>query len=392
MPKRFHSLDVVRGIAALSVVLWHWQHFFYEGTIGEKFLISAQPYYSAFSLFYEKGNFAVALFFSLSGFIFYWLYAQGIRERRISGREFFVLRFSRLYPLHFVTLIVVLIEQTISKSVTGSYSVYPCNDLYHFILNIFFLSNWGFEHGLSFNAPVWSVSIEVFLYILFFFVALAGGARSIVFTVLMVLGSFFIPYLPRTMTNGIFCFFIGGGIFLIYTRLLKFNLKLLCWITGSIAGLLWLIAIIGFKNNLAAHYARILPDAYYLHRTMDLTVIYFSSGLLFPATILFLALAETYRGTLGARIGFIGDISYSTYLWHFPLQLFFMLLEPYLPYGQLFFFGHKSFVSFFVVLLSISFLSYHKFERPMQRYIRNKLGRSNKNQVRISDPLIPPEH
>ncbi|MDE2367149.1 MAG: hypothetical protein KGM95_09475, partial [Betaproteobacteria bacterium] len=26
--ERFYSLDVLRGIAALSVVLWHWQHFF----------------------------------------------------------------------------------------------------------------------------------------------------------------------------------------------------------------------------------------------------------------------------------------------------------------------------------------------------------------------------
>ncbi len=376
MPKRFHSLDVVRGIAALSVVLWHWQHFFYAGTIGEKFLISAQPYYAAFSLFYEKGNFAVALFFSLSGFIFYWLYSQAIRDRKINGREFFVLRFSRLYPLHFLTLIIVLVEQIISKSLTGSFAVYPCNDLYHFVLNIFFLSNWGFEHGLSFNAPVWSVSIEVFLYILFFLVALAGGARSMVITVLIVLGSFFIPYLPRTMTNGIFCFFMGGGIFLIYQKLIKFNLKLLCWVTGLIAALLWLITIITFKHDLAAHYDKILPDVFYLHRTMDLTVIYFSSGILFPVTILFLALVETYRGTLGARIGFIGDISYSTYLWHFPLQLFFMLLVPYLPFGQRFFFGHKSFVFFFVVLLSISFLSYHQFERPMQRYIRKKLSKS----------------
>jgi len=25
-PSRFYSLDVLRGVAALSVVLWHWQH------------------------------------------------------------------------------------------------------------------------------------------------------------------------------------------------------------------------------------------------------------------------------------------------------------------------------------------------------------------------------
>ena len=203
--------------------------------------------------------------------------------------------------MHFLTLIIVLVEQIISKSLTGSFAVYPFNDLYHFVLNIFFLSNWGFEHGLSFNAPVWSVSIEVFLYILFFLVALAGGARSMVFTVLIVLGSFFIPNLPRTMTNGIFCFFMGGGIFLIYQKLIKFNLKLLCWVTGLTAAVLWLITIITFKHDLAAHYDKILPDVFYLHRTIDLTVIYFSSGILFPVTILFLALVETYRGAFGSK-------------------------------------------------------------------------------------------
>ncbi|MDF7795325.1 hypothetical protein [Pseudomonas syringae] len=26
---RLYTLDVLRGVAALSVVFWHWQHFFY---------------------------------------------------------------------------------------------------------------------------------------------------------------------------------------------------------------------------------------------------------------------------------------------------------------------------------------------------------------------------
>jgi uncharacterized membrane protein len=28
--ERLHTLDTLRGIAALSVVFWHWQHFFYD--------------------------------------------------------------------------------------------------------------------------------------------------------------------------------------------------------------------------------------------------------------------------------------------------------------------------------------------------------------------------
>ena len=27
-PKRLTSLDALRGVAALSIVVWHWQHFF----------------------------------------------------------------------------------------------------------------------------------------------------------------------------------------------------------------------------------------------------------------------------------------------------------------------------------------------------------------------------
>jgi peptidoglycan/LPS O-acetylase OafA/YrhL len=41
----------------------------------------------------------------------------------------------------------------------------------------------------------------------------------------------------------------------------------------------------------------------------------------FPCTIVALALLETGRGTLGRRLSFLGDISYSSYLLHFPLQM-----------------------------------------------------------------------
>ena len=88
------------------------------------------------------------LFFALSGFIFFWLYAEAITERRVSAREFFVLRFSRLYPLHLATLLAVAAEQTLFLHLTGRYFVYGGNDGYHFLLNLGMASSWGFERGL----------------------------------------------------------------------------------------------------------------------------------------------------------------------------------------------------------------------------------------------------
>src|SRR5262245_41246111 len=139
---RLHSLDALRGVAALSVVLWHWQHFFSSGTeLAADFAREAQPLYEVFRLFYRYGDMAVDLFFSLSGFIFFWLYAETIAARRLAPREFFVLRFSRLYPLHLVTLLLVAIGQAFYTGINGHGFIYPLNDAWHFTPNLFFLQS-----------------------------------------------------------------------------------------------------------------------------------------------------------------------------------------------------------------------------------------------------------
>lgn len=101
MNQRFRSLDALRGVAALSVVLWHWKHFFFVGyALPVDFDEAAQPLYSLLRVFYDFGWLAVDLFFLLSGFIFFRLYSQRIENRDISAARFSAHRFSRLYPLH----------------------------------------------------------------------------------------------------------------------------------------------------------------------------------------------------------------------------------------------------------------------------------------------------
>ena len=140
--ERFYSLDALRGIAALSVVFWHWPHFFI-GTNHGTYDPTRLPLHEWTSLLYTKGYLAVDLFFSLSGFIFYWLYSRRVAEREISAGKFGLLRFSRLYPLHFATLLFVAIGQALLMQARGNYFVYPGNDIYHFVLNLFLASSWA---------------------------------------------------------------------------------------------------------------------------------------------------------------------------------------------------------------------------------------------------------
>ena len=50
-----------------------------------------------------------------------------------------------------------------------------------------FISSWGFENGHSFNAPIWSVSVEVAIYILFFFLLSLIKKYKIIFIILIIL-------------------------------------------------------------------------------------------------------------------------------------------------------------------------------------------------------------
>jgi len=88
IPHRFYSLDLIRGLAALSVVFWHWQHFFYDGVTPGVYNVQNQPFYALFFVLYQRGWLAVDFFFSLSGFIFFWLYVGAIAERRVGAWHF----------------------------------------------------------------------------------------------------------------------------------------------------------------------------------------------------------------------------------------------------------------------------------------------------------------
>src|SRR5215467_14029941 len=170
MVKRLYALDTLRGFAALAVVIWHWQHFYaVSGTWQIGWQKSAEPFYLFLKPLYEEGWAAVDLFFALSGFIFFWLYGEAIREGRMAATRFAWLRFSRLYPLHLVTLLAVGVMQYAFRYATGDFFIFVANDARHFVTNLFLAQQW-LPPSLtqSFNGPAWSVSIEVLLYGMFF--------------------------------------------------------------------------------------------------------------------------------------------------------------------------------------------------------------------------------
>ena len=361
-PRNLYSLDALRGVASLAVVFWHWQHFFYAGhELTSNFTRETQPLFSFFFLFYRSGWLASDLFFSLSGFIFFWLYSQAITNHTMTPRTFFILRFSRLYPLHMVTLMSVIVGQAIYTSIHGDTFIYANHDARHFILNILMIPSIGLEHGYSFNGPIWSVSVEVVLYAVFFVVCWHTKPRLLYLIALSATGFLAVSNLYEPVGRGLGSFFLGGCVHQFFLCVLRSRHLTPISVMAVIATIAMWCGTIYWSYSEAFHGA-----SGWLGRLSSI----FPMTILFPSTILSLALVESRRGTLGKRISFLGDISYSSYLWHFPLQLVFVLVAPLVGATTLSFQSAASLILYFVTLVAISLASYKFIERPAQRRIR----------------------
>ena len=340
---------------------------------GRRFSLSSSPCLNFF-MYSIKKVMKRLVYFSASLGSSYFGYIRNVLQRnQLSPGAFAVLRLSRLYPLHFATLLFVAAGQFIYTRTTKTYFVYPFNDTYDFFLNLFFASAWGLEKGNSFNAPVWSVSVEILLYA-FFFVFCQYFNR----TFRAVLCAIFVGHLLHIIDDaysledfialGVRNFFIGGFVFMAYEKLIKTGdmWKVSLWLP-FVASIAWLATIAVMNPNFNFAFDRLPPII--AHKIASA----WPSFVLFPTTIMSLALIETKRGTFGKRWSFVGDISYSSYLLHFPLKLTVATVMAPLAVNGALFYSPLIMALFFCVLIIGSLVSHRYFEVPMQRLLRRKL-------------------
>jgi peptidoglycan/LPS O-acetylase OafA/YrhL len=378
LPRHFYSLDALRGLAALIVVFWHWQHFFVRGTEITNFSPKQQPLYWLFVPFYTDGWRAVDLFFCLSGFIFYWLYSEKIWTRETSMKEFVVLRFSRLYPLHFLTLLIVVAGQRVLLWLTGSVFVFSNNDPYHFLLQLVFASNWGFERGYSFNGPIWSVSVEVLIYAVFCLLCLGNFRRWWQLAILTGFGYFLNRIGHGNLGKGFFSFFAGGMGFYVFIRIWRRTpSRVTLQKLAATTGLLWALVMTNMYVKDAFGHVLVKPPRFFFELV------------LYPLTLITLALWEAHRGTLGRRVAFLGHLSYSSYLLHFPLQMLFVGVAFGLAIPRTFFCTPYALGLFIATLIGVSLSSYYYFERPVQSLIRKWLLPARKPTTRDAPARTP---
>lgn len=146
------ALDSFRGIAAVSVVIYH------LSIVGA---ISEWDFFRHSALF-------VPFFFVLSGFVIAYVYDKAI----FNFKHFMIARSFRILPLYYVMLLAFLALECLKYVLyykLGIFNNAPFskqNGIDQILPNFLLLQSWlPWTYPLSFNYPSWSLSVEWYLYI-----------------------------------------------------------------------------------------------------------------------------------------------------------------------------------------------------------------------------------
>lgn len=376
---RIYALDGLRGLAALSVVLWHWQHFYMiDGALPPTFDRAVLPLYSVLWPIYEGGDIAVDLFFAISGYVFFYVYLNRIEQRSVSAGSFLLLRLSRLYPLYFATLIIVAVLQVIFLKLHGEYFVYPANDATRFIASVLMMQDWPvFPHGYTFNGPAWSISVEVTMYLLFFILCRCCALRYWWQSALAAFCGLLAFKIDHDVGRGIIGFFLGGTVYLLLSRLSSISRQLegAIYVATAVG---WGIVVSEFEfswlHHLALELLSLAPriaQAWYTKHADEVFLLVFLSTI-GPLTIATLVIFERTSTVSFKHLAWVGEVSYSSYLLHFPVQLVIAILMvkgtvPVILRDSVWFLA-----GFCVVLTTLSLATFRYLERPVQNQIRKR--------------------
>lgn len=334
---RLASLDWLRGIASVWVLFYH-----LDVTMQKDKYFAAEP----LSDFAAVGYRGVDLFFLLSGFVMT-LTLYGSEKERLHGMaDFAIRRVFRIFPLYLIVFSALFVAAAII-GVGGPEGFVPT--IGNFVWNALLLP----RDDLTTYIPVsaWTLTHELMFYSMCIF----GFYSKRLFWILLAIWSALCLLrfaggspiknweMPLSPLN---IYFLLGAVCAMLTRYLKTQ-NALAWLGG---GLLFLVLAIYVETQHSGSGNRTPKDA-----------ILYAAGF-FAITFSMAFFTTDNRSILARILHYLGKVSYSLYLLHYPIIVVLAMVVSRVDTGPI---GQISFVLLsMVVSLIASSLSFRLVESP----------------------------
>lgn len=318
---------------------------------------------------FREGYIGVSFFFILSGFILAYNYSTRILNSITDIGNFLKARFARIYPLHLLTMLMAIpLSFHTELCCIGNAELFLANLATNLLLVQAFFLDLGACCYL--NGPSWSISVELFFYLMFPFLILITTRKlntlsSNVFTISLIsLGIAFIMWaVPNEFLSErlfyinpiIRCadFLLGIILFKVFDRLKNTNLKMDYTIMEVISVIVF-IAFFALHNH--------IPQVY------RYSVYYWP-----PISILILILAFQ-MGFVSRMLSvkwllILGEISFALYMFHQIVLRYMHLLYPWGMLTEI----NRTVLSLIITIV-LSYASLRLFEVPVGRFVKQRLN------------------
>lgn len=334
---KIQQLTFCRFIAAVSIVIYHY---------GDKTSIYQVGFLKKI---FENANVAVSFFYVLSGFVIYYTYQH---YNSVNLVLFFKKRLKRIYPAYFLALLLTLLIKSFYWN--------------EFLLSLMMIQTWVPGKSLILNNPGWSLSNEMVFYFTFplilpFFqntkvfkykmvvVSLIWFLSQIIYLIYLVKESNYYMYLPILHFNS----FLIGILTAVFFKNRKIQIKYS--ILSKLIVLVLICTSFFVFNNKMLHNGLLAP--------------------LFGLLIYLIAVSKDKMTILfsGKTFQFLGEISYSIYIFQFPVWLFWSdyRISKYLFIDKGISEDFKFSIRFFILIL-LSIIVFYAIELPLKKYKKSE--------------------
>lgn len=307
---RIYSLELLRVIATLAIILPHYQQI--TGMNMSKYFDCTV---SSFNVAY-----VVEFFFILSGFLTYKEVCR-LKRSEITAKDFLIKKFNRLIPVIVLPSIFYTVLCYFFRTFVGNGGWYFDTkvDIPSTILAAFGVQFWGLFEGTPINYPLWYVDVLLMCYIIMCFIVWLfkklDYSEELGFIIMIFIGIVIwnreidLPFLSMHLARGYYSFFFGIILAYWYEKgksqnLDKHKTMLVLLLIGIISMAVTIHWIDWFK-----------PYDNYVYTFLS-----------YPAFILFFLNSRIQRVLNIPALGALGKVSYDIYAWHLDVYFLFTLL------------------------------------------------------------------